>query len=322
MAVQATRQRKLWNMLKQWWARQSRRRKLALAATIPALLVLLAWSLLPAVRAYTLVRNNRSQAAPNPAQAGIPVQNVSFAASDGVRLAGWLAIASPRAPTIILVHGFKGSRVDMLPWARFLYAAGYNVLLFDDRGCGQSDGWGIALGAREQDDVIGAVRYLQGRKDLTKKRFGALGISLGAGIVLLAAAREPALAAVVADSAWTDEHAQLDRMGSVPAGRFALPVLPYEPALVDWLIGARLEDTRPLAVIGQIAPRAVFLIHSADDKNATTPLSGEAQLYAAAGAPKQQWIAPSGGHTGALAAHTAEYEQRVLAFFAQYLGAA
>jgi fermentation-respiration switch protein FrsA (DUF1100 family) len=96
-------------------------------------------------------------------------------------------------------------------------------------------------------------------------------------------------------------------------------VLPYEPALVDALIGARLENASPRATIGQIAPRAVMLIHSADDQDTTTPLAGEAQLYAAAGQPKQQWIAPSGGHAGALAAHTAEYEQRVLAFYVQYL---
>jgi hypothetical protein len=63
------------------------------------------------------------------------------------------------------------------------------------------------------------------------------------------------------------------------------------------------------------------LIHSADDANTTTPLSGERALFAAAGQPKQEWIAPSGGHAGALAAHPAEYQQRVLAFFAAYLGA-
>jgi pimeloyl-ACP methyl ester carboxylesterase len=207
----------------------------------------------------------------------------------------------------------------MLPWARFLFAAGYNVLLFDERGCGQSEGWGITLGAREPDDVAGAVRYLEGRSDLTDKHYGALGISLGAGVVLLAATQTLALVAVVADSAWTSERPQLDRMSSVPVGPISMPVLPYEPALVNLLIGAPLEDAHPLNTISQIAPRAVFLIHSADDQNTTTPLSGERQLYAAAGQPKQQWVAASGGHAGALAAHTAEYEQRVLAFFALYL---
>jgi len=298
------------------------RRRLIVAAGALGLLALLAWSLLPAIRAFTLVYNGAARGTPDTAQspaAGLRVQDISFAASDGVRLRGWLAITSPDAPTIILAHGFKGTRASMLPWARFLYTAGYNVLLFDDRGCGQSDGWGIGLGATEPNDVVGAVRYLESRSDLTNKRYGALGVSLGAGVVLLAAAREPALVAVVADSAWADERPQLDRMSSVPVGRISLPVLPYEPALVDALIGARLETTSPNADIGKIAPRAVFLIHSADDRNTTTPLTGEAQLYAAAGQPKQQWIAPSGGHAGALAAHPAEYQQRVLAFLAQYL---
>jgi fermentation-respiration switch protein FrsA (DUF1100 family) len=248
------------------------------------------------------------------------VRDVRFTASDGVHLAGWLALRSPNAPTIILVHGFKASRVNMLPWARYLYAAGYNVLLFDSRGCGQSDGWRIGLGATETDDLIGAARYLAGLPDLKVKRFGALGVSLGAGTVVLAAAKEPSLLAVVADSAWADEQPQLDRMGSIPIGPLAVPVLPYEPALVNALIGADLGATRPLAVVGSIAPRAVMFIHSADDTNTTTPLSGERALYAAAGSPKVEWIAPSGGHAGSFNAHPDEYQRRTLDFFRAYLG--
>ncbi|HEX8035277.1 MAG TPA: alpha/beta fold hydrolase [Ktedonobacterales bacterium] len=303
--------RKLDRVLRNWWK--------GIVVGVVALYII-AWAIAPAVRAVALVRGPGGRSAPDPAQAGMPVETVRFPATDGVRLSGWLAVASPRAPTVILVHGFKGSRVAMLPWAHFLYAAGYNVLLFDDRGCGESEGWATTLGAREADDLIGAVRYLQGRADLPVKRYGAIGVSLGAGVVLLAAAREPALAAVVADSAWTDERPQLDRMATLPLGPFAVPALPYEPALVDTLIGARLEDARPLAAIPHIAPRAVLLIHSADDGNTTTPLSGERALYAAAGKPKAQWIAPSGGHAGALQAHPQEYEQQVLAFFTAHLG--
>jgi hypothetical protein len=297
-----------------WW------RKIALAGLA---LVVLAWALAPALRGVTLVATIPRGAGPSDAEAhaaGLTVQDVAFRAGDGTRLTGWFISASPQAATVILVHGFKADRTQMLPYARFLWAAGYNVLLYDSRGCTDSDGWRITLGAHEPDDVLAAVKYLSGRADLTAKRFGGLGISLGAGIVLLAGAREPQLAAVVADSAWADEHAQLDRMGSIPIGRLAVPVLPYEPALVNALVGADLRHVSPLAAISSIAPRAVLLIHSADDENTTTPLSGERAMYAAAGQPKQEWIAPSGGHIGGLSAHPTEYQQRVLAFFAAYLG--
>lgn len=302
---------------------QSKRSRVPRAALLIALaLIVLAWVVAPAVRALTLVGTGPVRPAPVASTAGLPVRDVRFTTSDGVHLAGWLALRSPDTPTIILVHGFKGSRADMLPWARYLYAAGYNVLLYDSRGCGQSEGWHIDLGARETDDLIGAMRYLAGLSDLRVKRFGALGVSLGAGTVVLAGAREPSLAAVVADSAWADEQPQLDRMGSIPIGPLAVPVLPYEPSLVNALIGADLRATRPIAIIGSISPRAVMFIHSADDTNATTPLSGERALYAAAGNPRAEWIAPSGGHAGALNSHPDEYQRRTLDFFRAYLGAA
>jgi pimeloyl-ACP methyl ester carboxylesterase len=303
--------------LKQGFATIQRRRTVILVVLAAVLVV--GWALIPAIRAVSLVANASVRSAPPAVPSDLPVQTIHFQATDGVHLVGWLAVASAQAPTIILVHGSRGTRADMLPWARFLYQAGYNVFLFDERGCGQSDGWQITLGAKEPLDVLGAVRYLEGRADLLVKRFGALGISQGAGVVILAAAQEPALQAIVADSAWVDQQAQIARMGSVALGPFALPVLPYELPVVNTLIGADLRDVRPIAAIAHIAPRAVLLIHSADDRNTLTPLSGAQQLFAAAQPPKQEWIAPSGGHVGALAAHPGEYERQVLAFFATYL---
>lgn len=207
----------------------------------------------------------------------------------------------------------------MIPAAQLLSKGGYNVLLYDSRGCGSSEGWDITLGAREPLDVLGAVAYLKRRSDLFNKHFGLVGNSLGSGIALLAAAREPSILATVADSVWVDSQAQIKRMGNIAKGPLTLPLLPYEPALVDQLIGAHLADVRPIDVIRQISPRAVFLIHSADDANTTTPLSGEHQLFAAAGEPKQEWIVPNGGHNGAVRVHHEEYVQRVLTFFNRYL---
>src|SRR6185312_14279382 len=119
-------------------------------------LLLLVWALLPAARGLSLIQNiHRDTSAPPASAAGIPVQDVRFTATDGVALAGWLALAAPTAPTaptIILSHGYKGSRLQMRAQARFLYDAGYNVLFYDSRGCGQSAGWSITMGTREPDD--------------------------------------------------------------------------------------------------------------------------------------------------------------------------
>lgn len=298
------------------------RRWLARGLLTAVALALLGWALIPAARGVSLVANRAGRGAPAISRAaGLPAREVHFAASDGVALAGWLVIASPDAPTVILVHGFKSNRLSMLPWARYLFAAGYNTLLYDSRGCGESAGWGIGAGASEPADIIGATRYLRALPALRNKRSAALGVSLGAGDVILAAARDPDLQAVIADSPWADERPQFARMGSLALGPLSIPLLPYEPALVDALAGARLEDARPVAVAGEIAPRALLIITPADDANTTTAPADQQRIFAAAAQPKSHWIAPSGGHASALAAHPADYQAQTLAFLAQYLGA-
>jgi dipeptidyl aminopeptidase/acylaminoacyl peptidase len=200
----------------------------------------------------------------------------------------------------------------MLPWARFLHAAGYNVLLFDMRGCGTRDESFIGLGATEPDDVSLAVS-LAGATFQTA-RIAVLGISLGAGVALLAAGQDPAISAVIADSAWTDQDFTLGRLAHQDLGPVRVPLVPYGTAAVNAMVGADATKARPLDVVGLISPRPVLLIHSADDDNATTPLEGARRLYEAARQPKQLWVADRGGHIGAINAFPDEYRAYVLGF--------
>ncbi|HEY6959911.1 MAG TPA: alpha/beta hydrolase [Candidatus Limnocylindria bacterium] len=282
-------------------------------ATILIAVIVLGWALVPAVRAALLVRHGAATAATS------PLSNVTFAASDGVPLVGtYMDTASARS-AVILVHGFKNTRADMLDYAAFLHDAGYAVLLYDSRGCGASGGT-FGVGATEDRDVAGAVSYLKTAHPGAARRIAVLGVSLGAGDAILAGARDGRIDAVIADSSWADERVQLERMDALAVGPLTVPLLPYEPALVDALVGARLEDARPRDEVGSIAPRPLFLIHSADDENATTTAADTDALFAAAREPKTLWIAPRGGHAGAVGAQRDEYVRRVLAFLAQALG--
>lgn len=282
-------------------------------AVLLVTLVVVGWALVPAARAALLMRRGPATTA---ATATLPT--VVFAASDGVPLAGTYLEAAGARATVILVHGFKNTRGDMLDYASFLHDAGYAVLLYDSRGCGASGGT-FGVGATEDRDIAGAVSYLKVAHADAARRVGVLGVSLGAGDAILAGARDPRIDAVVADSSWADERVQLERMYTVTAGPLAIPLLPYEPALVDALAGGRLEDARPRDEVGRIAPRALLLIRSADDQNATTTAEDTAALFAVAGEPKTLWVAPRGGHAGAFAAQREEYVRRVLAFLATAL---
>ena len=295
--------------------------KRVLAALV--ILALLSWLVLPLVRALTLVSSHHTDPV---APADLALEDLRFtvgpdvppSAVRDVELAAWTLHTVHGAPAVVLVHGFKTSREEMIPWARFLHDAGYNVLLLDTRGAGKSGGSTVGLGATEPHDISQAVTVA--RQQFGTDKVAVLGISLGAGAAILAAADDPEISAVVADSAWTDQDFQLSRLSFVDVGPLRVPLLPYGVGIVNLFVGADVTKARPLDAIARISPRPILLIHSADDDNATTPLEGARKLFAAAGEPKELWVAPRGGHAGAINAFPDEYRARVVAFLRAALG--
>lgn len=283
------------------------------------LIVVLLWVGIPVARAGALVITNPFRSA-SARPVGLPVRAVRFKATDGVTIAGWLVGTSRTAPIVILVPGFKAGATSMTPYARFLYKGGFDVLLYDSRGMGGSGGR-FTLGVREVDDVRGAVSYLDRLPHRQVHRYGLLGVSLGAGVAIVAAAELPQVAATVADSAYTDQHRIVDRLDSLVFGRLHIPLAPIAPWVVDRLIGVSLQSFSPLHAVSQFGARPLLLIHSLHDTNPTTPLMGARTLRAAAGPHTTLWIAPQGDHAGALAAQPKEYSRRVLAFLHAWLRA-
>ena len=285
-------------------------------AAVPIVLIV-AWLVAPIGRAFELVAGHSSDPL---APRDLVVEEVRFKngpnapTNADVELAGWTIHSVHGAPAVVLVHGFKSSRQEMLPWARFIHDAGYNVLLFDTRGCGRSGGTIVGLGATEPRDISLAVEAARDQFGTTK--VAVLGISLGAGAAILSAADDPRVSAVIADSAWTDQDLQVSRLTFLPLGAVRVPLPPYGIAAVNAMVGTDVAEARPIDAIARISPRPILLIHSADDDNATTPIEGARKLFAAAGDPKELWVAPRGGHVGAINAFPDEYRARVLAFLA------
>jgi dienelactone hydrolase len=149
-----------------------------------------------------MLLGRRSRVTRTPAEAGLPYEDVTFRAGDGVRLEGWLI---PRdgdgpGPAIVFVHGWMWNRVgnvagqvpfgdrdvDFMPAAKALHDAGFHVLLFDLRHHGDSEAGRMLMsyGPIEARDFVGAVSYLRSRPDVDGQRIGAVGMSMGGNIVL------------------------------------------------------------------------------------------------------------------------------------------
>lgn len=285
------------------------------ALDILFVVALLAWFAIPLARVLELVElhGGTSIAAP----ADLPIKALRFQAADGVPLVGWIVPASRPAPTVILIPGFKADRMSMIPYARMLRGR-YTVLLYDSRGTGQSGG-DFSFGAGEVNDVLGALRFVERSPGLSRRPIGLLGVSLGSGDAIVAAARDRHARAVVADSPYTDQDAVINALNQLHAGPVTLPLAPIAAFLIDRLCHVTIYAFRPIDVVAHISPRALLLIHARHDANPTTPLSAAIRLEHAAGPPVSLWIAPRGGHAQALSAQPAQYRRHVFTFFGRYL---
>ncbi len=83
----------------------------------------------------------------DPRRLSADAQAWSVRTFDGVTLRGWYLPTSERRHLIVLVHGMWSSWLEMAALGRDLHRGGYDVLLFDLRGHGQSDPSRLTLGA-------------------------------------------------------------------------------------------------------------------------------------------------------------------------------
>ncbi len=143
-------------------------------------------------------------------------RDVTFRASDGLRINGWYR-PSRNGAAVLLVHGGGGDREGTVRHARMLVRHGYGVLMYDARGRGESEGSPNGYGWKWTKDVAGALGFLERRPDVQPGRIGALGLSTGADVVLEAAATRRDIRAVVTDGAAAGSFADWHRLQGTTA---------------------------------------------------------------------------------------------------------
>jgi fermentation-respiration switch protein FrsA (DUF1100 family) len=250
-------------------------------------------------------------------------EEVSFpSAEDSIRISGWFfkAPGPDRAPAIVLCHGIWTGRRECLPLALRFRAAGYNVLCFDFRAHGLSDGRFTSVGHHETNDVLGAVAFLTRRPEVDATRIGVLGFSMGAAAAIQAAARSNHIAALVADSSYAD---------FLDAAKYSfrlvtrVPHFPLAPLAMTWaklIVHVDASQLRPIDVIGGISPRPVLITHGVEDE--IVPVRHAHTLFKAANEPKELWTVPDAHHVGARDTDPDAYFLRVKRFFQQALSLA
>ncbi|MEA5446422.1 alpha/beta fold hydrolase [Gammaproteobacteria bacterium AB-CW1] len=178
--------------------------------------------------------------------------------------------------TVILLHSWRQSHEVMVPWASQLSAAGFETLIPDLRGHGQSGGSQVGFGVLEAGDVERLIDHLETGEAISKPLY-LMGASLGASTALRAA-DDPRVSAVVAIAPFNDPGgAVVEVAREIAPWRSRLVgqrnlLRGFERAMIDAGLSLELADTAE-AIRGLNTP--ALLIHGEDDQHVSVSHSRE-----------------------------------------------
>ena len=239
----------------------------------------------------------------SPEEYGLRYESVTFGVPSGERLHAWFFPAEgATAGTVVHCHGNGGNITGQFEHMRWLPPRGWNLLCFDYRGYGRSQGRPTRAGTIE--DTHAAVAYAASRDDVDASRIVLIGSSLGGAVATVVAAQRDSIRGVVLDSAFSNYRQEVEWICKHRWYTWAIAGL-----LARLGISAGLD---PIDYIGAIAPRPVLIIQGTED-DIVDPRMAEA-LHAAAGEPKELWIVDGLTHTAIFCDMTDEAFPRVTAF--------
>jgi pimeloyl-ACP methyl ester carboxylesterase len=246
----------------------------------------------------------------NGEELGVPYQGVAFySRGDHVLLKGWF-VPGTNGDVIIILHGGFQNRVDdnvdTLDLVHDLELKGYNVLTYDLRGRGESEGEARAL-SNINEDVGGAVDYIQSR-GFALENISILGFCSGAASACIYASQND-IGKVILDGCFIDVPTMLVRQASsVGVPSFLSTAFIPGTYLFTRLI-YHYDMVNPVDVVPDIKCPILF-IHEENDEFIT--LEEVQRLFEAANNPANElWEVLSANHSQSYKSHPLEFIEKV-----------
>lgn len=215
---------------------------------------------------------------------------------------------------VIMVHGYRSDGTSIINPIKRFYKQGYNLLIPDLRGHGQSEGDYIGMGWDDRYDILGWIGYI-----LTKDAHAQIilyGVSMGGATVMNVAGEKlpPQVKAVIEDCGYTSVwdvfqyHISMQKWQSEIALHMASFVTKIRA-------GYALEDVNPLKQVQKSQVPMLFIHGSQDD---FVPCEMVEELYQNATCPKEKLIVEGAGHALSCSTDASVYYQTIFQFIERY----
>ena len=222
----------------------------------------------------------------------------------------------PVHQTVIIAHGFGGNRETMANYAKLFYRLGFNVLMPDDRGHGQSAGKYISFGWLDQIDYLHWIKSVIHHNGPQVKIL-LFGVSMGGAIVsMLSGDKLPRqVKAIISDCGYSSVKEELNYLLK---NHYHLPIYPFEPMISTinrHRLGYYINDASTTSQLAKNV-RPIFFIHGGIDTFVPTHMVYE--NYRATHAPKELWIVPNAAHAESFWINPNQYRDHIKAFLETY----
>jgi len=193
----------------------------------------------------------------------------------------------------IVIHGYSGQGEDMVYYAKQYYDRGYNVLVVDLRGHGQSQGDYIGMGWHDRLDIIDWANYLINQNENCKIILH--GVSMGAATVMMATGEglPENIKAAIEDcgytSIWDEFEMQLKLLYNLPI----FPVLNAASAVCKIRAGYVLEEGSCIEQVKKSKTPTLF-VHGEQDT--FVPFEMLDKIYEVANCEKEKLVIEGAAH--------------------------
>lgn len=208
----------------------------------------------------------------------------------------------------IVIHGYAGQGADMIYYAQQYYNRGYNVLIVDLRGHGESEGNYIGMGWHDRLDIIDWSNYIISKN--SNSQIILHGVSMGAATVMMATGEELPNNIKVAiedcgyTSIWDEFEMQLKILYNLPA----FPVLNASSTVCKIKAGYNLKEGSSVEQVKKSKTPTLF-IHG--DKDSFVPFQMLDEIYEAANFEKEKLVIEGAAHAEAVSVNPKLYWETI-----------
>jgi fermentation-respiration switch protein FrsA (DUF1100 family) len=207
----------------------------------------------------------------------------------------------------------------MRQYGQLFHELGYNVLMPDNRGAGQSEGKFITFGYHDKFDVIAWANYLTDKNP--ESQISLYGLSMGASTVMMASSEKSLPSSVkniIEDCGYStviDEFTyQLKDLFHLPK----FPVMNAANTVTKLRAGYDLEEA---SAVKQVAKSKTPMLFIHGDADTFVPFEMLDEVYNAAKVEKEKLIVPGAGHGEAEKVDSNKYWNTVWKFVGKYIPA-